>query len=147
MPHTTEERRVPYVRVYAIQSRNIVTHVTKWLLGGSDIPEVHEQPAAGVGRIDPPIGADLLPLKLVSRLRQAEVHACHAPDGARVYDRLDVHELGEISSIVPAAVLWGKQQADGVIRSATTKTLTWRRAGLAKRRQVLGNVSLCIRAP
>lgn len=66
------------------------------------LPEVHEEPAAGVGRVNPPISADLLPLELVARLRQSEADARHAPDGARVKDGLHVHELGEISSIVPA---------------------------------------------
>lgn len=79
------------------------------------LPEVHEEPAAGICRIDSPISADLFSLKLVARLRQPQVYARHAPDGARVDDRLDVYKLGEIPPIVPAATPQGQEAGDWIV--------------------------------
>lgn len=77
-------------------------YILKKNASSSFLPEVHEEPAAGVGGVDSPISADLLPLELVAGLRQAKVDACHLANSPRVENGLHVHELGEVSSVVPA---------------------------------------------
>lgn len=72
-------------------------------------PQVHEQPTAGVGCINPPISAHFFSLELVAKLGQAQVNAGHVSDGAGVDNGFDVDELREVSPIVTAAA-WHVQR-------------------------------------
>ena len=48
----------------------------------SYVPDIHEESSAGIARLDPPISANLLALKLVAKLAKAQVDSGHLADCA-----------------------------------------------------------------